>query len=187
MAVMTSLPSSAAVFASGSIGATLPHPARVELQRPLGLRARPPGQARVLAAAECRCRRCPRLAVTGEPVGAQLGAQRDQRGEVVHRLYWPRLGDADEAVRVQVIAEQEHRVGVGRLEQARATVVQQVALVDRLEAECVPLLGERREDRLSLGLTAKRLTPEPALLRGLRDDRVPDGSRYSQPASSFVQ
>jgi hypothetical protein len=46
-------------------------------------------------------------------------------------------------VRVEVVAEQERRVVVGRREEPRRAVVQQVALVDRLEAEAVALLGQR--------------------------------------------
>ena len=184
---MTSLPSSAAVFASGNIGATLPHPAFVQLQGALCVRARPPGQARVLPSAERRGGRGPRLAVAGEAVGAQLRTQRDQRGEVAHGLDGARVGDPDEPVRVEVVAEQERGVGVGGLEQARAPVVEQVALVDRLEAERVSLLGQRREDRLALRLLAERLTPQATLVRGLASDRVPEVGRYSPPASSFVQ
>jgi hypothetical protein len=90
-------------------------------------------------------------------------------------------------VRVEVVAEQEGGVRVGRREQPRAAVVEQVALVDRLEPERVALLGERREDRLALGVRAQRLLPEPALETGLGGDRLPEIQRYSQPASSFVQ
>jgi hypothetical protein len=90
-------------------------------------------------------------------------------------------------VRVEVVAEQQCRVVVARREEPRAPVMEQVALVDRLEPERVALLAQRREDRLSLRLVGQRLVPEPALARGLLDDRVPDGDRYSQPASSFVQ
>src|SRR5262245_3875391 len=103
IAVMTSLPSSAAVFASGSIGATLPDPCPGCLGGRCGGRARLPRQARDLAAAEGGRRGRPRVAVAGEPVRAQLGAQRDQRGEVAHGLDRPGLRDADEAVRVQVV------------------------------------------------------------------------------------
>src|SRR6188474_643754 len=97
MAVMTSLPSSAAVFASGSIGATLPDQGPVFLERPLCLRARLPRQPRVFAAAERGRRGRPRLTVAREPVCAQLGAQRDQRGEVAHGLDRPGVRDAHEA------------------------------------------------------------------------------------------
>jgi hypothetical protein len=76
---------------------------------------------------------------------------------------------------------------VTRREQPRAPVVEQVTLVDRLEPERVALLAEGREDRLPLRLGGQRLVPEPALPRGLLDDRVPEVERYSQPASSFVQ
>jgi hypothetical protein len=90
-------------------------------------------------------------------------------------------------VRVEVVAEQQGRVVVTRREEPRAPVVEQVALVDRLEPERVALLAQRREDRLPLRLDGQRLVPEPALLRGLLDDRVPEVERYSQPASSLVQ
>jgi hypothetical protein len=92
-------------------------------------------------------------------------------------------------VGVEVVAEQQRGVGVGRGEQPRPAVVQEVALVDRLQAERVMLLAERREDRLELPLLPRpqRGLPEPALMRGLEGDRLPEGRRYSQRASSFVQ
>ena len=49
-------------------------------------------------------------------------------------------------MRVEVVAEQQRRVVVGRREQARPAVVDEVALVDRLEPERVARLAERRED-----------------------------------------
>jgi hypothetical protein len=92
-------------------------------------------------------------------------------------------------VGVEVVAEQEGRVGVDRREQPRAAVVEQVPLVDRLQPERVALLAERREDRLELTLLLRpqRRLPEPALTRGLEGDRLPYARRYSQRASSFVQ
>jgi hypothetical protein len=67
--------------------------------------------------------------------------------------------------------------------------VEEVALVDRLQPERVPLLAERREDRLGLALAggAQGVSPERALGRRLLRDRLPEIDRYSQPASSFVQ
>jgi hypothetical protein len=114
---------------------------------------------------------------------------RDERGERRDRLDGARVGDADEAVRVQVVAEEQRGVLVGRREQPRAAVVEQVALVDRLQPEGVALLGERREDRLGLpfAVAAERVGPERALGRRLLRDRPPEVERYSQPASSFVQ
>jgi hypothetical protein len=131
----------------------------------------------------------PRLAVAGETVGPELGAERDQRSEIGNRVDRPGLRDSHEPMRVQVVAEEERRVCVSRREQPRRPVVEQVALVDRLETECVPLLGERGEDRVVLTLETgpKRLRPERALVARLGRDRVPDAGRYSQPASSFVQ
>jgi hypothetical protein len=59
-------------------------------------------------------------------------------------------------VRVEVVAEQKRGVVIGRGEQARATVVEEVTLVDRLQPERVPLLGERREDGLALPLAVRQ-------------------------------
>jgi hypothetical protein len=92
-------------------------------------------------------------------------------------------------MRVEVIAEQQRRVVVCGREQPWRSVVEEVALVDRLEAEAVALLGERREDRLglTLGLGAQRLSPEGALACRLASDRLPEARGYNQVASSFVQ
>jgi hypothetical protein len=90
-------------------------------------------------------------------------------------------------VGVEVVAEQQRGVLVDRREQARTAVVEQVALVDRLEPERVALLAEPREDRLPLRVGLQRLTPEPALVGCLPGDRLPQVQRYNQPASSFVQ
>jgi hypothetical protein len=159
----------------------------VFLERPLRLGTAPPPQARLLAAAERRGRRAPRLAIARETVRPQPGAERDQRRQVADRLDRPGLGDADEPVRVQVVAEQQRRVRIGGLEEARPAVVEQVALVDRLEPERVPLLAQGRENGYPGGLRAQRVPPQPAFLRGLAGDRLPEIRRYSQPASSFVQ
>jgi hypothetical protein len=156
-------------------------------QGPFGLGAGSPCGSRVLAAAERRGGRRPGLAVPGPAVGAELRADRDQRGQIRDRLDRSRVGDADEAVRVEVVPEQQCRVRVDRREQPRPAVVEQVALVDRLEPERVALLAECREDRLALRFGLQRLAPEPALVGRLAGDRLPQIQRYSQPASSFVQ
>jgi len=168
-------------------GAILLHPQPVLRDGLLGRRRRLPLESRGLALPEGRRCRRPRHAVARKPVGAELGAARDQLRQVADSLDRPCLRDADEPVRVEVVAEQQCRVVVARREEPRAPVMEQVALVDRLEPERVALLAQRREDRLSLRLVGQRLVPEPTLARGLLDDRVPDGDRYSQPASSFVQ
>jgi hypothetical protein len=92
-------------------------------------------------------------------------------------------------VRIEVVPEQERAVLVGGREQPRPPVVREVALVDRLQAQRVALLGERREDRLvlALGFRAQRVRPERALRRRCLRDRGPDVRRYNQAASSFVQ
>jgi len=146
-----------------------------------------PLEPRGLAVAEGRGGGSPGLTVARKPVGAQLGAERDQLREVADGLDRPCLGDSHEPVRVQVVAEQQRGVVVGGREQPRAPVMEQVALVDRLEPERVALFAQGREDRLALRLVGQRLVPEPALARGLLDDRVPERDGYSQRASSFVQ
>ncbi len=169
------------------------HGAMLTDQRAMGLERRfgvtAPGGAGGRACAEGCRRRGPNLAVARQAIRPQLGAVRDQRGQVGDGLDRPGLGDADETVRVEVVAEQERGVVVGRREQARAAVVEQVALVDRLQPQRVPLLAERREDRLGLALAgrAQGVRPERALGRRLLRDRPPEIDRYSQPASSFVQ
>jgi hypothetical protein len=92
-------------------------------------------------------------------------------------------------VRVEVVAQQQGRVGVGRGEEPRPAIVEEVALVDRLEPQRVALLAERREERLELAFAggAQRLLPEPALASRLARDRVPEVKGYNQRASSFVQ
>jgi hypothetical protein len=198
IAVITDLPSSAAVFAasgrsdpSGAIVATLPDPRPVILERPLDRLAAKvvPAQARGLAPAQGRRGRRPRLAVAGEAVRPQPGAERDQSRQVGDGLDRPRLGHAHEPVGVEVVPEQQCGVGVGGREQPRPSVVEEIALVDGLETERVALLAERREDRfeLPLLLEPQRRLPEPALTRSLEGDRLPEAGRYSQRASSFVQ
>src|SRR5205823_11090382 len=173
--VITDLPSSAAVFAasgnsnpSGAIGATLPDAAPVALERLLEQLAvlRLPGPACRLAASERRRRRGPRLAVARQVVGAQLGTLRDQRREIGHGLDAAGLGDADEAVRVEVVAEEQSGVVVGGREQPRPAVVEQVALVDRLEPEGVAVLAELGEDGVALAfvLGPEGGLPGPALM-----------------------
>jgi hypothetical protein len=161
------------------------------LERPLDRLAAElvPAQARSLAPAQGRRGRRPRLAVAGEAVGPQPGAERDQSRQVGDGLDRPRLGDAHEPVGVEVVTEQERGVGVGGSEQPRLPVVEEVALVDRLQPERVALLAEGREDRLELALLLgpQGGLPEPALARGLEGDRLPEARRYSQRASSFVQ
>ena len=151
--------------------------------------SRLPGLARRLAPSERRRRRCPCFPVSGQAVGAQLGTERDQRREICDCLDGACFGDADEPVRVEVVAQQQTRVGVSGREQPRAPVVEEVALVDRLEPEGVAILSEAGEDRVAFALVLgpKRGLPEPALTRGLEGDRLPETRRYNQPASSFVQ
>src|ERR687898_752890 len=59
------------------------------------------------AAAETERGRCPEVAVAGRSLRAQVRALGDQRRECLDRLHLAELGDADEAVRVEVVAEQQ--------------------------------------------------------------------------------
>jgi hypothetical protein len=161
----------------------------VALECALGLGAGEPPEARLLAPAEGRRGRGPGLAVARQDVGPELGAHGDQGRQIGDRLDRAYLGHPDETVRVEVIPQQERRVGVRRREEPRPAVVEQVALVDRLEPEPVALLPERREDRFELALRgrAQRLLPEAALAPRLVRDRLPEIQCYSQRARSFVQ
>ena len=98
---------------------------------------------------EQRRRRGPCLRLAGAALGARLGAERDQLGEIVHRLDAARRRDPHEAVGVEVVAEEQSRIGVGRLEQPRRAVVEEVALVDRLHARgrTAPRRAARRRAR----------------------------------------
>ena len=78
--------------------------------------------------------RRPGRAVAVEAVGACLGAEREQLGEVRDGGERAGLGDPDEPVGEQRVTEQERDVAVGRREEPRPAVVEQVALVDRLDA-----------------------------------------------------
>src|SRR3954447_12731821 len=73
----------------------------------------------------------PRLTIAGKTVGAQLGAKRDQRRKLGDRLDRAALCDADEAVRVEVVAEQQGRVCVARVEQSRPAVAEQGSPANR--------------------------------------------------------
>ena len=82
-----------------------------------------------------------------------------QLREVGDRVDLVRRGDPNEAVRVEVVAEEERRVVVGRLEEARPAVVDEVALVDRLEAERVLRRAERGEDGGAIRLRERGSRP----------------------------
>src|SRR5215218_5031810 len=68
-------------------------------------------------------------------VGAESGARGDHVRQGRDRLELPRGGDPDEPVRVEVVTEQEPDVLVRGREEARPAVMEQVTLVDRLDAE----------------------------------------------------
>src|SRR5688572_25839172 len=107
---------------------------------------------------------------------AQLRAQGDELGEVLDDPDLAVGRDADEPVRVEVVAEQNRRGGIGRREEAWTPVVEEVALVDRLEPEGEGDRREGREDRLlfPLGHRSERSGPERALALGLAGDHIPD-------------
>src|SRR6266550_1982820 len=88
-----------------------------------------------LTRTEQRCARGPGGAVARGRVGPELRAERDQLGQVGNRLDASDLRDPDQPVRVEVVAEQERRVFVDGIEEAWVTVMDEVALVDRLEPE----------------------------------------------------
>ncbi|MBV8562559.1 MAG: hypothetical protein JOZ56_05655 [Actinobacteria bacterium] len=72
-----------------------------------------------VARAEQRRGGGPERAVAVRALGAELAAERDQLREVADRVDVPEARDVDEAVRVEVVAEQQSRVRVGGREQPR--------------------------------------------------------------------
>ena len=135
---------------------------RVERRR---IRVQPQRRERLLerAPAEQRRGRRPERSVAFALLRPQLAAERDQLGEIGDGVDVMRGGDADEAVRVEVVAEEQRRVVVGRLEETRPSVVDEVALVDRLEAERVPRRAERGEDRRAIRLRRARQSAQRLL------------------------
>ena len=77
-----------------------------------------------------------------------MGAEGEELGKGADGLDVTERGDADEPVRVEVVAEEDARVAVVGAEEPRPAVVEEIALVDRLEPDGEALLRERREDRL---------------------------------------
>src|SRR5258708_2383134 len=72
------------------------------------------GGGRKPAVTDERGGRSPRRPVAVDAAGAQLGAERDQLGQVRDGLDLAQRGDADEPVRVEVVAEQQRVVPVWR-------------------------------------------------------------------------
>jgi hypothetical protein len=116
----------------------------------------------------------PRVAVARFAFSAETRAEGDQLGELGDRVDVACRGNANEPVRVEVVAEQERELVVRRCKEARASVVAEVALVDRLEPEREALVAEEREDGLTLGLGARGVGPERRLARRVGDDLVPE-------------
>src|SRR5947208_16697923 len=140
------------------------------------------------AVAQQRDARGPGGAVLATVLGPELRAERDQLAHVRNGLDRARGGEADEPLRVQVVAQQENRVPVARGEETGAAVVDEIALVDRLDGHAEAGLGERREDRHAVAGSsrAQRLLPERALTLGLERDLLPEvklGSQLRPPAS----
>ncbi len=130
----------------------------------------------------------PGLPVTLRLLRAEMCAGRDQLGERRHRVEVAGGGDPDEAVRVEVVAEQERNVSLRRREEARPSVVDEIALVDRLEPEREALRRKRPEDALALRLGAQLLAPERALGRRLGGERVEERqSPKKSPTASAVR
>jgi hypothetical protein len=85
----------------------------------------------------------PRCAVLHSLLGLELRAQREELSQVGDDVHLTDRSDADEAVRVEVVAEQDRGVAVGGREEPRTPVVEKVALVDRFEPDREALRAER--------------------------------------------
>src|SRR5213083_3166789 len=109
-------------------------------------------------------------------LGAQLSAEGDQLAHVRNRRHRACGREANEALRVQVVAEQKDRVPVAGREQARAAVVDEVALVDGLHGQGEARVRERREDRLAVSGTprSERSPPERPVALGVEGDLLPE-------------
>jgi hypothetical protein len=125
---------------------------------------------------EKRDRRCPSRPVTRLALRAQMGAEGEELGEVGDHSDVSFLGDAHETVGVEVVAEEDARVAVCRRKQASAPVVEEIALVDRLDPEREALVREGREDRklLPFRLRPKCCVPERTLPLRLPGDGLPE-------------
>jgi hypothetical protein len=119
----------------------------------------------------------PRFPVAGAALGAQVRTESEELGELSHDAHVSLRRHPHEPVRVEVVTQEDARVPVCGSEEPGLPVVQEVALVDRLDAEREPLVRERRKDRdfLALAFGTKRGGPERALVRGLERDGLPDG------------
>jgi hypothetical protein len=128
---------------------------------------------------EKRDRASPRRPVARLPLRAQMSAESQELGEVGDHADVSLFGHAHEPMGVEVVAEEDARVAVGRREQASAPVVEQIALVDRLDAEREALIRQRREDRklLLFRLRPKRCAPERAFSLRLLGDGLPERGR----------
>src|SRR3954452_7649892 len=112
----------------------------------------------------------------GAALGMGLCAQRDDVGELCHRLEVAERGEAREAERVEVVAGEQDEVGIVVAEEAPGAVVEKVALTYRLydERDVVGVTGraragrgERAEGRVAVeprGRGEQRLSEQAALL-----------------------
>ena len=134
----------------------------------------------------------PGRSVATRALGTELRADRDQCRKIRHGIHVVQLRHADEAVRVEIVAEQQCVFRRGRGEEPRAAVMEEIALVDGLYTERAALVPERREDRLELPvlLRAQSGRPERALAAGAVGDLVPETCRHrskNRPAASIVR
>ena len=124
----------------------------------------------------------PGRAVVRAAFGPQRRAAGDQLGERRDRVDVAERRDPDEAVRVEVVAEQERHVVVGGREQPRPAVVDEVAprRSSRTRARTAPGRAARRPAPAP-ARRAQRLRPERALAGRLRRRARPRGqSRRSR-------
>jgi hypothetical protein len=118
----------------------------------------------------------PRFAVAVLAFGSQTRADGDQLRELRDRADAAGGRDPDEAVRVEVVAEQQRELIVLGSEETGLPVVAEVPLVDRLEPDRVRVVAQQREDRLPFGITPRRGRPQRAFAAGLFRDGAPEVS-----------
>ena len=128
-------------------------------------------------------------ASSGRLLGARLGAQRDDVGQLADGLDVAQLRQPREAQRVEPVARQQREIGLDRPEQARRAVVQQLALADGLDHEGdVGLAAARARpgrgggaQRAVLGRRGPQGVGQQAALR--QQGGVHGGQRHAQNAS----
>jgi hypothetical protein len=130
----------------------------------------------LVRSSEERHRPRPGGAVPRPPLGTKLRAQGKELGEIGDDVHLSDRGDPDESMGVEVVAEEDGDVAVGRREEAGPAVMEEITLVNGLEPDGEPFVTKRRENQRLLALSPRPEggAPERALPLGLAGDGLPE-------------